>query len=187
MFKKTAPVIFVIFAVLVTWAMTVFSQSPPKNSSSADCQNFRRVSGGESVISTFRWTSVTQADEYKLNLYGSAGNIVASLWYPAPITAIDLNITDFATGGAFQWEVEALLQSIPVCNTGRSEMRLRPGSGAVPVIVVTDAANPGQFITVPLSVNTPIPTPLPPFFIPTGTLDPNIPTSTPTPTNTFVP
>lgn len=193
MFKKTAPVVFVVLVMLFISAITVFSQSqmPANPSFSTDCRDFRRISGGESVISTFRWTSSAAADEYKLNIYGSDGHIVASRWYSAPTTFVDLNITDFATGGAFQWEVEALLNGVPLCDTGRSAMRLRPGSDAAPVMLVTDIANPGQFITIPLAVNTPIPMPsgLPPTFDPsvtpappTATWDPTLPTVTPLPT-----
>lgn len=92
-----------------------------------DCTGFRRISGGESMISTFQWTAVSGADEYKINIYDTNGQLKASRWYKAPTTAVELNIADFQTGGMFQWEVEALISGQGVCNTGRSDMLIAPG------------------------------------------------------------
>jgi hypothetical protein len=97
-----------------------------------ECQNFQRLAGGERMISQYRWSIVPQADQYKLNLYDSNGSIVASRWFPASVTSADLNLGDFPTGGAFQWEVEALLNGQVLCSTGRSGLTLRPGDTTRP-------------------------------------------------------
>ncbi len=100
--------------------------------SPVDCSGFQRVSGGENVISTFSWTPVPAADEYKINIYDTNGALTASRWYKAPTTAVDINMGEFATGGMFQWEVEALIRGQGVCNTGRSPMSPTPSRGGTP-------------------------------------------------------
>lgn len=99
-----------------------------------DCSGFVRLSGGESLISTFSWTSVPAAEEYKLNIYDANGALTASRWYKVPTTAVDINMGEFATGGMFQWEVEALIGGRGVCSTGRSPMSPTPSrdSGTTP-------------------------------------------------------
>lgn len=93
----------------------------------AECVGFALLRGGENMVSQYEWSSVAGADQYKLNLYGSNGQIVASRWFASGVTNVTLNIADFATGGAFQWEVEAQQNGRTVCYTPRSEMRQRPG------------------------------------------------------------
>lgn len=98
-------------------AIQTAEPSPP-----VDCSSFQRIAGGESLISTFSWTTFPGADEYKLNIFDTNGALTASRWYKAPTTSADINLGEFATGGMFQWEVEALIGGRTVCNTGRSPM-----------------------------------------------------------------
>ncbi len=105
---------------------------PVRPTLTPECQNFQRLGGGERMLSQYRWSNVPQADQYKLYIYDANGQLVASRWYPAPVTTADLNLSDFPTGGAFQWEVEALLNGQTLCNTGRSVLTLRPGDTTPP-------------------------------------------------------
>lgn len=106
---------------------SVFSSVSPVGND-GDCGRFGLLRGGETMISQFAWTALSGADEYKLNLYGADGQIVASRWFTAPTTSVTLNIVDFPTGGSFQWEVEALLDGQVLCYTPRSAMTQRPGN-----------------------------------------------------------
>jgi hypothetical protein len=115
------------------------------------CGALRIISGGSEMISAFRWTPLAAADEYKVNLYGSDGNIVASRWIKAPATSIDLNMGNFATGGSFQWEVEALQNGAKLCVTQRTAMISKPG----------DPNPPKNNPPTPLPSPTPIPTKTP--------------------------
>lgn len=98
------------------------------------CADFRRLAGGEQMLSQYRWSVVPQADQYKVNIYDSNEQLVASRWFPATTTSVNLNLADFPTGGAFQWEVEALLSGQALCSTGRSPLALRPGDTTPPGI-----------------------------------------------------
>jgi LysM repeat protein len=94
--------------------------------SPVDCRGFASVSGGTTMRSNFTWTAAPGADEYKVNLYGDNGRLASSIWVKAPTTQIELNMGEYATGGMFQWEVEALLSGRSYCTTSRTEMLQKP-------------------------------------------------------------
>ncbi len=98
-----------------------------------ECAGFALLRGGETMLSQYEWSAVAVADQYKLNLYGADGQIVASRWFPAGTTSVTLNIADFATGGSFQWEMEALHNQRTLCYTPRSSVMQRPGNPNAPV------------------------------------------------------
>ncbi|MCU0513901.1 MAG: LysM peptidoglycan-binding domain-containing protein [Anaerolineae bacterium] len=105
---------------------------PQSGPTTLDCTGFQRLGGGDTPISTFRWTLVAGADQYKLNFYGVQGNFVTSLLYASGVSSADVNMGDIGTGGAFQWEVEALLRGQSGCNTGRSDLIRKPEATALP-------------------------------------------------------
>lgn len=101
---------------------------PPPN----NCADFRILSGGETELSTFRWTAVPGADQYKINFYGSDGRFVTSIFVPGSTTSTDINMGGIGTGPSFQWEVEALQNGVTVCTTGRTAAMRKPASPPVP-------------------------------------------------------
>jgi hypothetical protein len=76
--------------------------------------------GAPANWSTFQWNAAPGADEYALNFYDYQGNFGTTIFVPAPATSTDINMGGIPSGGSFQWEVIALQNGVPICNTGRT-------------------------------------------------------------------
>jgi hypothetical protein len=81
--------------------------------------------GAPANWSTFQWNAAPGADEYALNFYDYQGNFGTTIFVPAPATSTDINMGGIPSGGSFQWEVIALQNGVPICNTGRTPQQTR--------------------------------------------------------------
>jgi hypothetical protein len=81
--------------------------------------------GAPANWSTFQWNAAPGADEYALNFYDYQGNFGTTIFVPAPATSTDINMGGIPSGGSFQWEVIALQNGVPICNTGRTAQQTR--------------------------------------------------------------
>src|SRR5262249_7432532 len=71
---------------------------PPLPPADNTCAGFRLISGGEAMLSTYSWTPVPDADQYKLNFYDANGGYRTSFYAAAPATQTDVNLGDVGPG-----------------------------------------------------------------------------------------
>ena len=90
-----------------------------------DCSGLRLTSPQRTVTggaSPFYWDGIPAATGYRVDVWDhGSGTHLATLHTDAGQTTVTISAGELRVGGALQWEVTALVDGQPICNTGRSD------------------------------------------------------------------